>query len=536
MTAYCLFSFNGDKPCLEQAIRSIRAFDPTGKIAVFDDGYAPMKRPPPADWYERTYFNRGGNLNGRECIQGELLCFAKAARSFGAQFVAKMDCDTILLCPDKAGRIMEAARLDMCGSTWDGSETAWGPFYMLRSNILTRMMEAVCSIKHLSDEEDRGMTAVCRAAGGHVRLIEFADASERWLNGFDYRVAVDVRKFLPQSESQRRVAVTCGNRACVAGEVSRALCARTQRELLDFFTGESSQFDFAALMQGQKLTPTLPEVPASLGETSAFDEAWARRHARGPVAISDIARYVVTLNIFGDVIHPQSRRSFQHAAQRWGAQYLEITAPIAQDHGYSGLEDYRGAWAEKLFLDMHLPDGRYIYVDGDTIINVHAEDPFELVPAGTWAWTRNNIPTHAETAEHVRSVLPEWLRLLARSGFDCSSLDIDSQYCNTGVLIFDLPSHRCVWERAREIIRATPHREQLEEWVISDQAPLCAAAHLTGIPVRHLPPSYHMFWGHQTERWMPQMRAAIYHFCGDDQRHERIARTRWRARLEETPL
>lgn len=532
MIAYCFFSFEGDQLCLEQAVRSIRAFDPAGRIAVFDDGYTPMKRPPRVDHYERTFFNRGGNLNGRECIQAELLCFSKAARQFGARWVAKMDCDTILLDPEKAVRIMETEHLDLCGSSWDGSETAWGPFYMIRASIVARMMEAVNSIAELSDEEDKGMTAVCRAAKGRVRLIDFTDDSERWLNGFDYRRETDVRGFLPAAdESQRRVALTCGNRACVAGggAVSRELCATAQKRLLDLFTGVSDEFDFAALMAGHKLTATLPEVPACMGETSEFDSTWGERHQRGVVRIADEApRYLITLNIYRDVIHKESRASFKAAAARWGAQYLEITEPLAPQQGYEDMEDYRGAWAEKLFLDQHLEDGRYCYVDGDVLINAHAPNPFEMVQPGTWAWTRNNIRTHAYTVKEVAEHLPAWLESLHALGFDCSSLDIDAEYCNTGVIVFDLPSHRAIFEKAREIIAKVPHREQIENWVISDQAPLCAARHLTGVPVQYLPQSFHMFWGHNLAHWGATMRSAIYHFCGDDNRQNKIGRTKWR--------
>ena len=63
--AYCFFSFKDDGPCLEQAIRSIRAADPTGRIAVFDDGHVPMTMLPDCDHYERTWFVRWNNLNGR---------------------------------------------------------------------------------------------------------------------------------------------------------------------------------------------------------------------------------------------------------------------------------------------------------------------------------------------------------------------------------------------------------------------------------------------------------------------------------------
>ena len=282
-TAYCFFSFDLDQPCLEQAIRSIRAFDPSGRIAVFDDGNAPMKHPPRVHHYEVTHFERRWNLNGRECIMAEIMAFMKAARLFGADFVAKMDSDTVLLDPDKARHMMQDGRLDLCGSTWEGSETAWGPFYLLRTSILHRMMEAVSSIGELSDEEDKGMTAVCRHAGGRVKLVDFKEPEERWLNGLDYRLQeIDPANFIPADPERfhsRRVAVTCGNRASLSGPDPRAVCARAQAALLDL-TLKDRPFDWATVMAGHSLSPVLPEVPASLGETDEFDETWAERVKR----------------------------------------------------------------------------------------------------------------------------------------------------------------------------------------------------------------------------------------------------------------
>lgn len=287
-TSYVFFSFAGDRDCLVQAIRSIRAFDPTGKIAVFDDGNDPMRNPPQVDLYERSHWERNYNLNGRECIMGELLSFQKAARMCGAEWVVKMDSDTILTDPDRALHIMQNERLDLCGSTWPGSETAWGPFYMLRASIVPRMMETVSAIAELSDEEDKGMTAVCRAARGRVKLIDFKDDSERWLNGLDYRLPqFDPRLFLPSDEAlyhTRRVAITCGNRACLSGPNPRDVCARAQKALLDLFLDPvhegdlPSEFPWTSVMQSHALTATLPEVPASLGESDAFDDTWAANH------------------------------------------------------------------------------------------------------------------------------------------------------------------------------------------------------------------------------------------------------------------
>ena len=40
-------------------------------------------------------------------------------------------------------------------------------------------------------------------------------------------------------------------------------------------------------------------------------------------------KYLCTLNINRDVLHPNSRDSFLAAARRWGAQYVEIVSRSA---------------------------------------------------------------------------------------------------------------------------------------------------------------------------------------------------------------
>jgi hypothetical protein len=230
--------------------------------------------------------------------------------------------------------------------------------------------------------------------------------------------------------------------------------------------------------------------------------------------------HLVTLNIGSDVIHPNSRASFLAAARRWGAQYIEITTPLAPEHGY------HGAWAEKLFLDLHLPDGRFIYLDGDTVIRHDAPSPFEIVPPGTWGWTRNNIASHRTTAGQVKDVFGKWTQKLLNHGvFNITEIDTDHDYCNSGLLVFDLPRHRIVWERAREIVGAVGFDEK--QWIIADQGPLCAAVHITETPVLHLPGYMHHFGDTLWYGWTPAMHSFIYHACGPVDKAILCGKTVW---------
>lgn len=248
ITAYCFFAYKSDHECLLQAIRSIRLSDPRGKIAVFDDGHDPLPKPPPCDFYEKTFFDRRGNLNGRECIMGEVLSFAKATRIFGAQQVAKVDCDTLLVDPLRAFRFAADQGADLCGASWHDFGV-WGPFYILRASILNRMLDAINGLRDMSDEEDMGMTALVRATKGRVVIAQWQDG---FFNGFDYRLRhFDFEKF------RHTNAVTFGNRMQIDAEDPRAVIARAMTGLLDYLHS-GKPFDWDQVMRGAKVDNAAP--------------------------------------------------------------------------------------------------------------------------------------------------------------------------------------------------------------------------------------------------------------------------------------
>lgn len=253
--AYCFFTYRQDRDCLLQAIRSIRLSDPRGKIAVFDDGRDPLSAPVGCDYYEQTWFERHGNLNGRECIMAEVLSFAKAARLFGAQYVAKVDCDTVVVRPLEAFRLIRESRADLYGASWHDFGV-WGPFYLLRASILPRMLECVNSVQHMSDEEDMGMTALVRASGGQVVIVPFKD---KFFNGLDYRLKhFDFERFRSTN------AITCGNRMQIQSDDVHGVVARAMEGLVDYLH-EGRVFDWDRVMIGATVVNSI--------QNSVLDEA-----------------------------------------------------------------------------------------------------------------------------------------------------------------------------------------------------------------------------------------------------------------------
>ena len=82
-------------------------------------------------------------------------------------------------------------------------------------------------------------------------------------------------------------------------------------------------------------------------------------------------RVIATLNIGGKSLRPQSRASYQAAAERWGAEFMEIRKPIRQ-----GVHHF---W-QKMLVPGLLPDGtRVLQLDADMLIRGDAPSPFDLV-------------------------------------------------------------------------------------------------------------------------------------------------------------
>jgi len=233
----------------------------------------------------------------------ELLAFQKAGRLFNAEYVAKVDCDTIIVNPDKAFTLIAEERCDIYGSSWH-DYGVWGPFYILRSAFIPRMLDAVNSFEGLHPEEDMGVTFLVREARGKVGIVNFRDKRLRFLNGLDFRMQdFDLHQFAD------RCAVTCGNRMQIEGPNPRLVSARAMSALLDLLQ-QGVPFPWADVLRdhtvinadgeavdqpekkpgGRRVTDAVvqdehfveaveepqypvPEVPADLGEPEVVEPA-----------------------------------------------------------------------------------------------------------------------------------------------------------------------------------------------------------------------------------------------------------------------
>lgn len=94
---FCIFSYGEDAYMLGQCVRALRRLGATrSNTYIFDDANNPLPYPIPNTQYRQTTFNRNGNLNGTECVDGELLCMYEASKETNAHVVVKVDSDVII--------------------------------------------------------------------------------------------------------------------------------------------------------------------------------------------------------------------------------------------------------------------------------------------------------------------------------------------------------------------------------------------------------------------------------------------------------
>lgn len=94
---FVIFTYGEDAWMVGQCIRALRKLGANRKnIFIYDDAAHPLPYPPKNVQYSQTHFNRHGNLNGRECVEGELFCMMEAAKKSDAHVIVKVDSDVII--------------------------------------------------------------------------------------------------------------------------------------------------------------------------------------------------------------------------------------------------------------------------------------------------------------------------------------------------------------------------------------------------------------------------------------------------------
>lgn len=133
MTYIYIFTYRRDQPDALECVRCARKTLPHAVITVVDDGNSPCTEGAETQFlhagathYERSQFNRRGNLNGPECVRGILSYLAQKAED--EDIVIKLDSDTCLLSADWIEDMLAQGKsMAGCSSRY----TAWKNIYYI---------------------------------------------------------------------------------------------------------------------------------------------------------------------------------------------------------------------------------------------------------------------------------------------------------------------------------------------------------------------------------------------------------------------
>ena len=225
-----------------------------------------------------------------------------------------------------------------------------------------------------------------------------------------------------------------------------------------------------------------------------FRESVAR-HQTLQAPVVRAGKAVITLNLYGDGMPGNVRDSQRAAADRWGAEYVEIVRPLF---------GWRDPFLEKLHLDRHAAAyDRVVYLDRDVVVRADCPSLFDLVPE-----THIGAVASEQDGHHLLfHILPKMDPLCHVVGVP---MDYSTEYINSGVLVFSPHIHQLAFEAARCLHGITSERS----WEVYDQGCLGLGIKWSGTPLCLLPPELNRCGERLWDHWTPKMDSYIWHFCG----------------------
>lgn len=234
---------------------------------------------------------------------------------------------------------------------------------------------------------------------------------------------------------------------------------------------------------------------------------------------------IAVLNIGGKSLRPRSRNSMTAAADRWGAEFVEIREPIQE-----GVHHY---W-QKAFVCKHLEDkyDRVLQLDADMLVRFDTPCVFDIVPEesfGVVSARQVNVESPSSLRErqlnniamHRDVCIRHWARVI---GLDPCP---DSHHLNGGFFCYSPKHHSSTWEHLRSVGESVKYDSSF----LPEQSSLSVILWNSNQPQTWLPQEWNLV-GARNRRLRPEyalsrMNAYIYHFTGSANRRARIANTCW---------
>ena len=158
-----LFVYSGDAALVGENLLCVRHALPGAHLVVIDDGRHPCPDEVKAQAEELgaewrvSFWERGGNLRGKACIEGMLGEMLRSMDDEGDTLV-KIDADTVMVSGDDLLRFADRREMVFWGS---GSveQRVYGCLYALKAYAAVKIREYVRRLELLPDAPDSGWTA-----------------------------------------------------------------------------------------------------------------------------------------------------------------------------------------------------------------------------------------------------------------------------------------------------------------------------------------------------------------------------------------
>ena len=221
---------------------------------------------------------------------------------------------------------------------------------------------------------------------------------------------------------------------------------------------------------------------------------------------------------YNDILCQNVRESFQHAADRWGAEYVEATRenhPVKLHPATAKLEAFDICDADAVFI-----------IDADAIIRSDCPNPFEVLPKGHFSVV--GLSPRVDPGGDILSCGNdyEWGLMLALPGVEYMPAD-GWNYFNSGVMLAYREQHKAAMDLAYSICRIP----NALGWI--DQTPINYACKRLGVDVHWADERWNFIHGGTLGKdWMTmhayQPGAWIYHFAGECGREHVLPLIAWK--------
>lgn len=252
--AVFIMSFNGDTPCLKQCLRGIEQQIKKGynmEVYICDDANNPITDQDIIQNYNynKTYFQRNGNLNGTECSLGMLIEMLKVARMSKAQYIMKVDSDMFIRSLERFMKPLEENEKSVVGFRLTTCMNyAAGVTYILPTEGLFNTIKNFYKwYREEKDNDDRWIEhcpedwAITRsvAAINNYPLIQWDNATipDYWLmSPFNYEEVNEDGQMSPLTLSRFQLYdfVNFGNRYELTVDNPREFAGAVMKKFVDF--------------------------------------------------------------------------------------------------------------------------------------------------------------------------------------------------------------------------------------------------------------------------------------------------------------